>query len=50
MRYLKKADKMKKLITQLANILKDYRSDERLNPTSQIIQKWIGQFAPENPN
>jgi type II secretory pathway predicted ATPase ExeA len=39
---------MEKLIVQLANILKDYRSDEMLNPTPQIIQKWINQFTKEN--
>jgi len=39
---------MEKLVSQLAGILKDYRSDERLNPTPQIIEKWISQFTPQN--
>jgi hypothetical protein len=30
---------MQKEILELANILKDYRSDERLNPTPQIIKE-----------
>ena len=39
---------MEELVTQLAGILKDYRSDEGLNPTPQIIKKWISQFTPQN--
>lgn len=39
---------MEKTIIQLAGILKDYRSEERLNPTPQIIKKWISQFTLEN--
>jgi hypothetical protein len=39
---------MEKLVTQLTGILKDYRSDERLNPAPQIIKKWISQFTQQN--
>lgn len=39
---------MNQLILELATIFKDYRKDEGLNPTPQIIERWINQFTPEN--
>ena len=39
---------MQKTILELANIFKDYRSSERLNPTPQIIEQWVSQFTLAN--
>ncbi len=39
---------MKEKITQLAEILKDYRVDEGLNPKEENIEKWVSQFSKEN--
>ncbi len=39
---------MRLLILELADILKDYRSNENLNPTILNIEKWIHQFTVVN--
>ena len=39
---------MIELINELAEIFKDYREDEHLNPKPKNIEMWISQFSEEN--
>ena len=39
---------MTEKIKQLAELLKDYRADEFLNPKEANISKWLSQFTPTN--
>ena len=39
---------MKKLTKELAEIFKDYRKNENLNPTSENVKNWVEQFSKKN--